>query len=121
MTQVLVVAVTVVALSLALLGIAATLASRRIGLVHLVGAALLEAFLVAQAVVAVVALTGGQRPTELATFLAYLVGVLLVPVAGVLWARTEPSRWAGTVIAVAALVAAIMSWRLLQLWQAVSA
>jgi hypothetical protein len=47
--------------------------------------------------------------------------VLLVPVAGALWARTEPSRWAGTVIAVAALVVAVMSVRLLQLWQAVRA
>ena len=71
-----------------------------------------------QAVVAVVALIGGQRPAEPATFLAYLVGVLLVPVAGVLWARTEPTRWAGTVLAVAAVVVAVMAWRLLQLWEA---
>ncbi|MCU1668367.1 MAG: putative integral rane protein [Blastococcus sp.] len=121
MTPVLVGTITVVAVALALLGLAATLASRRIGLVHLAGAALLEAVLLVQAVVAVVALTGGERPRELATFLAYLVGVLLVPVAGALWARTEPSRWAGTVIAVAAVVVAVMSVRLLQLWQAAHA
>ncbi|MCU1614031.1 MAG: conserved rane protein of unknown function, partial [Frankiales bacterium] len=41
---------------------------------------------------------------------------LLVPVAGALWARTEPTRWAGTVIAVAALVAVVMVWRLVQVW-----
>ena len=118
MTQVLVVTISGVAVVLALLGGAATLASRRIGLVHLVGAGVLEAVLLVQAAVAVAALSNGERPVELATFLGYLVGVLLVPVAGVLWARTEPSRWAGTVIAVAAVVVAIMAWRLLQLWEA---
>jgi len=117
----LVVVITAVAVALALLGLAATLASRRIGLVHLAGAVLLEAILLVQAVLAVGAIAGGTRPPELATFLAYLVGVLLVPVAGVLWARGETSRWAGSVLAVAALVVAIMSWRLLQLWQATRA
>ena len=114
----LVVSITVVAVLLALLGGASTLASRRIGLVHLIGSGVLEAALLVQAAVAVAALSSGERPVELATFLGYLVGVLLVPVAGVLWARTEPTRWAGTVIAVAALVVAIMAWRLLQLWEA---
>ena len=118
MQPALVVSITVVAVVLALLGGAATLASRRIGLVHLAGAGVLEAVLLLQAVVAVAALSGGRRPAEPAAFVAYLVGVLLVPVAGVLWARTEPTRWAGTVIAVASVVVAIMAWRLLQLWQA---
>jgi hypothetical protein len=114
----LVVVTTVVAVALALLGIAATLARRRIGLVHVVGALLLEALLVVQTVVVCVALLDGERPQELATFLSYLVGVLLVPVAGLLWARTEPTRWAGTVIAVAGAAVAVMVWRLLQLWEA---
>ena len=107
---------TVVAVSLALLGLASTVAGRRIGVVHLVGAGLLEAVLAVQAAAAVVALAGGHRPPETATFLGYLVGVLLVPVAGVLWARSETTRWAGTVLAVAALVVAVMVWRLVQLW-----
>jgi hypothetical protein len=110
--------ITVVALLLAALGAATTAVGRRIGLVHLAGAGLLELLLLVQAGVAVVALTGGTRPADLATFLSYLVGVLLVPVAGVLWARTERTRWAGTVIAVAALAVAVMVWRLLQLWEA---
>ena len=100
------------------LGVASTVARRRIGLVHLVAAGVLEAVLLVQAVVAVVALAGGHRLPETATFLGYLVGVLLVPVAGALWARSEPTRWAGTVLAVAALVAGIMVWRLVQLWNA---
>jgi hypothetical protein len=113
--------ITVVAGLLAVLGLASTLARRRIGLVHLVGAGVLEVVLLVQAAIAVVAMAGGSRPEDTATFLGYLVGVLLVPVAGVLWARTERTRWAGVVIAVAAVVVAVMGWRLLQLWGAAGA
>ena len=63
-------------------------------------------------------MAGGTGPADAPTFLSYLIGVVLVPVAGVLWARTERTRWAGTVLAVAALVVAVMVWRLLQLWEA---
>jgi len=100
------------------LGVASTVARRRIGLVHLLAAGLLEAVLAVQAVVAVVALIGGTRPPETPTFIGYLVGVLLIPVAGALWARAEATRWAGTVLAVAAAVAGVMVWRLVQLWDA---
>jgi hypothetical protein len=110
--------ITVVALLLAALGAAATVAGRQIGIVHVAGAGLLEVLLVLQAGIAFVALLGGTRPADTPTFVSYLIGVLLVPVAGVLWARTERSRWAGTVIAVAALVVAVMAWRLLKLWEA---
>jgi hypothetical protein len=113
----LVVVTTVVALVLAALGLAATVARRRIGQVHVAGALLLEALLVVQVVFVVVAMSGGHRPAETATFLSYLVGVLLVPVAGLLWARSEPTRWAGSVIAVAGGAVAVMVWRLLKLWE----
>jgi hypothetical protein len=118
-TTFLVVAITVVAVLLTLLGLASTLARRRIGLVHLVVAGVLEVLLLVQAVLAVVALAGGDTPPETATFAGYLAGVVLVPVAGSLWARTERTRWAGTVMAVAGAVVAVMVWRLLQLWEAV--
>jgi hypothetical protein len=117
----LVVAITVVAVVLAVLGVISTLARRRIGLAHLAVAGLLEVLLLVQAGIAVVALLGGERPPETATFLGYLAGVVLVPIAGVLWARTERTRWAGTVIAVAAAVVGVMIWRLLQLWEATGA
>jgi hypothetical protein len=117
-TPFLVVAITVVAVVLAVLGVLSTLARRRIGLLHLVVAGLLEALLLVQAALAVAALADGRRPPETATFVGYLVGVVLVPIAGVLWARTERTRWAGTVIAVAAAVVGVMIWRLLQLWEA---
>jgi hypothetical protein len=108
---------TVVALLVAGLGALSTLTRRRTGLAHLVAAAVLEAVLLVQAGVAIVRLAGGYRPEETATFLGYLGGVVLVPVAGVLWSRNEPSRWAGSVLAVAALVTAVMVWRLLHLWE----
>ena len=120
-TTFLVGAITVVAVLLAGLGIASTLARRRIGLLHLAVAGVLEALLLVQAVLAVVAMAGGDTPPETATFAGYLAGVVLVPVAGSLWARTERTRWAGTVLAVAAAVVAVMVWRLLQLWEATGA
>lgn len=118
MTAFLVVAITAVAVALAVLGLLSTIARRRIGLLHVGVAGLLEALLLVQAAVAVVELVGGERPPETATFAGYLAGVVLVPIAGVLWARTERTRWAGTVIAVAAAVVGVMIWRLLQLWEA---
>jgi len=113
----LVVAATVVAVALAALGGLSTALRRRIGSAHLAGAGLLEVLLVVQAVLATASVVGGHRPAELATFVAYLGSVVLLPVAGVLWARTEPTRWAGTVIGVAALAVAVMLWRLLDLWE----
>ena len=118
MTTFLVWAVTAVAVLLAVLGIVSTIARRRIGLVHLAVAGVLEALLLVQAGIALVAMAGGDTPPETATFAGYLAGIVLVPVAGSLWARTEQTRWAGTVIAVAAAVVAVMVWRLLQLWEA---
>jgi hypothetical protein len=120
-TLLLVQAITVVAVALTLLGLASTVARRRIGLVHLAVTALLEALLVVQAAVVAVAMAGGERPADTPTFLGYLSGVVLVPVAGALWARSEQTRWAGTVIAVAAAVVGVMVWRLLQLWEATGA
>ena len=121
MTPALVVTISVAAAVVALLGVLSTLTRRRIGLVHLVAVGLLQALLLVQAGVAVVALALGERPEDTPTFLSYLLGVTLVPVAGTLWARAEPTRWAGTVLAVAGAVVGVMVWRLLQLWEATGA
>lgn len=117
MTPVLVVGITVVAALLVVAGVASTLARRRIGLLHLVLAAVLEVLLLLQAVLALTAL-GDDAPADTPTFLGYLSGVVLIPVAGVLWARTEVTRWAGTVLAVAGAAVGVMVWRLLELWEA---
>jgi hypothetical protein len=112
----LVVAISVVAGVLVLLGLLSTGLRRRTGTLHLAGAGLLELLLLVQAAVAVAGLAGGHRPEELATFLAYLATVVLLPVAGTLWSRGEPTRWGGTVVAVAAFTVAVMIWRLQQIW-----
>ncbi len=121
MSPLLVVAATVAAVIVVVLGLLSTVLRRRTGLAHLVAAGVLQAVLLVQFVLVVVALVGGERPPETATFLAYLVSVVLVPVAGVLWSRSEPTRWAGTVLAVAGAVVGVMVWRLLQLWEATGA
>lgn len=115
----LVVACTVVAGLLVIAGLASTLARRQIGLVHLVLAAVVEVLLVVQAVLAL-ATMDADTPADTPTFLGYLAGAVLIPVAGVLWARTEVTRWAGTVLAVAGASVGVMVWRLLELWEATS-
>jgi hypothetical protein len=120
-TAFLVGAITAVAVLLAVLGVASTLARRRIGLLHLGVAGVLEVLLLVQAAVAGIAMLGGDIPADTATFFGYLGGIVLVPVAGGLWARSEQTRWAGTVMAVAAAVVGVMAWRLLQLWEAARA
>ena len=121
MTPSLVVAATAVSAAVTVLGLASTVAGRRIGLTHLAGAGLLEVLLLVQAGAAAVAMAGGTTPEDTPTFVAYLVGVLLIPVAGVLWARSEHTRWAGSVLAVASAAVGVMVWRLLQLWEATGA
>lgn len=116
----LVVAITVVAALVVAVGLASTLASRRTGLVHVAAVGLLQALLVAQAVLALVRMDDGT-PADRPTFLGYLAGIVLIPVAGWLWARTEQTRWAGTVLAVAGAAVGVMVWRLLELWEATSA
>ncbi len=121
MSLALVVATTVVAVLVVLLGVAATLASRRIGLLHVGGTLLLEALLLLQAVLATIAMVGGDLPADTPTFLGYLSGIVLLPVAGLLWARTDSSRWSGTVLAVTGAAVAVMIWRLLDIWEATGA
>ena len=85
---------------------------------------LLSALAAVVYIAATVGLARGGRGGRRLAFVAItteLVGVLLVPPAGVLWARAEPSRWAGTVLAVAGVVVAVMAWRLLQIWEATGA
>ncbi|HET8661926.1 MAG TPA: hypothetical protein VFM55_23395 [Micromonosporaceae bacterium] len=86
------------------------------GRVHLAGAAVVEAVLLAQVVVAVVRLAGGERPGSLVTFVGYLVAApLLLPAAAAL-AALERTRWGAVILGVAALVLPVLMLRLQQLW-----
>jgi hypothetical protein len=106
-----------VAAVVVLFGVGTSIAGRRFGLLHAVGLGLLEAVLLVQTGVAVAGVAGGHRLTQAATFWGYLAGAVLIPVLAALWAWTEPSRWAGTQVAVGALAVGVMEWRLLELWQ----
>lgn len=67
------------------------------------------------AIAAVRVFTGTQLP-ETSTFLIYLVvAVCVLPIAQQ-YATAEPSRWGGTVIAVAAVATAVAVLRLDGLW-----
>ena len=87
----------------------------------LVGLGVLEALLLAQAVVAAVQLAGGDRPAETGVFVAYLVVSVVAVPAGALWALTDRSRWGPAVLGVACLVVAVLVLRLEQLWDGVGA
>ncbi|WP_223625519.1 hypothetical protein [Microbacterium sp. EST19A] len=79
--------------------------------------ALVEALLVVQIVVAIVAPLTGNPPTgDLLEFWVYLVSAALLPVGAVLWALMERSRWSTVILGVAALAIAIMLWRMQVIW-----
>lgn len=92
---------------------------RPVGRGLLAGAALVELGLLAQLVVTAAALIGGERPAQsggLPTFLGYLLTVVLLLPAGVLWSLTERTRWGSAVLAGAAVTVPVMIARMLQVW-----
>lgn len=116
MTDVLGTVIIVVALLAAGYALVAVLRNRAMDVGHLVALGVLEVLLIAQAVVGFVKLSGGEGPDGSATFVGYLLGSLLVPVAGVGWGLLERSRWGSGVIIVAGVAVAVMVVRMDQLW-----
>jgi hypothetical protein len=83
---------------------------------HLAGLALLELAMLVQAGIATARLIGGGRPAEYATFIGYLLSSVLIVPAAVALSWMERTRY-GSVIAMAgALVAAVVTLRLRQVW-----
>jgi uncharacterized membrane protein YkvI len=79
-------------------------------------AAVIEAVLLIEVVVAVVVAVGGRVPKETATFWGYAVtGLVILPFAGVL-AFAERTRWSSVVLLIATATVAIMQYRMLQTW-----
>lgn len=94
----------------------AVVRDRWLDLTHLAGLVLVEIILLVQAVVALVRIAGGDRPVEFGTFIGYLaVAALIVPLAVVL-SLMERTRWGSVIAAVAALVVAVLTLRLQQVW-----
>lgn len=114
---------TVAVLGLGLAGWAGLHAARDrpVVLRQLVGAGVVEAALVVQAVLAGARAAGGPGPADPLTFWGYVVtGLIVLPLAA-LWAVAERSRWSSVVLLVAALTVAFLQLRLVQVWSGTSA
>jgi len=82
----------------------------------MIAAIVFEVALLAQSVLGLVRLRGAGL-AEPATFIAYAVGILLVLPLGFQLARIERTRWGSGALAFTAVVGAVMTLRLLQLWR----
>ncbi len=100
-------------LLLALVALVTTIRDRPMGGVLLVGLGVLELALLIQAGLAIARLSEVE---EKATFIGYLLAVLVIPPAAVWWGRAERTRWGPGVIAVAGFTVAVMIGRLMQIW-----
>ncbi len=89
---------------------------RWIDVTHLVALAAVEAALLVQAALALTAIGGGQRPGEYVTFLGYLVTSVLVLPASILLCLMERTRWGSVISGSGAVVAAVLTLRLVQVW-----
>ncbi|TDV52119.1 hypothetical protein [Actinophytocola oryzae] len=79
---------------------------------------LLEVGLLAQLVVGIVQLTTDDRQIETATFVGYLVTMVLVPPIAAFWALLERTRWGPVVMVVGCLTIPVLIIRLRQVWEA---
>ncbi len=84
---------------------------------QLIGCLLLEAGLAVQSVIAVAKIIGGADVVEPATFIAYALGILAPLALGVYIGRIEKTRWGSLGVCFTAVVVAVMTLRLLQLWR----
>ncbi|MFD5089737.1 hypothetical protein ACFWMR_04000 [Amycolatopsis thailandensis] len=87
----------------------------------LAGLAVVELLLVAQLVIGVVLLIDGGRPGSMATYLAYLVGSLVVLPLGTFWALAERTRSSTAILGIACLAIPVMVLRLHEVWAGASA
>lgn len=77
----------------------------------------LELGLLAQLVVGIVRLAGDDRQIETATFVGYLITMVLIPPLAGFWALIERSRWGPVVMVVACLTIPVLVLRLGQVWE----
>ncbi|GAA0911267.1 hypothetical protein [Nonomuraea longicatena] len=103
---------------LALVSLIGAFRGRAMGMVLLVGFGLLELAVLVLLGFAIVAVAGGEGAhVSKGTLFGYLVGQALIPPAGVLLALAERSRWGTATLVVAGFAVAVMTGRLLQIWQ----
>lgn len=78
--------------------------------------AVVELLLVAQLVGGCIALSRTSRDVEGITFVAYLITIVLVPVAAVLWGVSDKSRWGTGVVVIGMVTVAALCLRLVDIW-----
>jgi hypothetical protein len=113
----LLIAVYLSCLVLALIGGLAYARNRTTGLVALAAAAATELLVLTEVIWTTVKLVQGVRPTDQATFIGYLAGVVFVLPIAVFWSLAERTRWNGVVLAVAGVTVAVMAMRLQVMWR----
>ncbi|QTE28395.1 hypothetical protein [Pengzhenrongella sicca] len=113
-------AIAIAALAVLLAGWAAAraLRDRPVVLRQLWAAAVVEAAIAVQVVIAVVVAAGGEPILEPATFWGYAAATLLILPIAAAWAFAERSRWSSVVLVVAGVTVVFLQWRLLQVWGA---
>lgn len=90
--------------------------NRLVTYIHLAGLAVVEVLVLAQVVVAVWQMVGGERPGSVVTFVGYLIGAaLILPAAGAL-SVVERTRWGTVIVGIAALLLPVLVVRLQQIW-----
>jgi drug/metabolite transporter (DMT)-like permease len=65
---------------------------------------------------AIASLATGHHASSTTTFVFYLVAFVVFPVAALILARMEPTRWGSVIIAAAGVIEAILVVRLDQVW-----
>lgn len=78
--------------------------------------AVVEVGLVAQLVGGCIALARTDRDVDGIIFVSYLVTVVVIPPAAVLWGVAEKSRWGVGVVAIGMLTVAALCLRILDIW-----
>jgi hypothetical protein len=82
----------------------------------MIAAIAVELAVLAQSGIGLTRLSGAQL-AEPVTFSAYAVGILLPLPLGFYLARIERTRWGSIILAFTAVVVAVMTLRLLQIWR----
>lgn len=83
----------------------------------MLAAIVLQAAVLVQAVIALVGFAGDHPILEPVTFVAYALGLLLPLPLGFYLARIERTRWGSISLSFTAVVVAVMTLRLIQLWR----
>jgi hypothetical protein len=111
----LVVAVVAAALFAAVCGVVAAARNRPPGRLTLAVAGVAAVLTLVQSVLAAADLAGGSRPPETATYIGYLVGIVVVLPLAVAWSVAERTRWSGIVVAVGGFTVSVMTARMVLL------